>query len=227
MRDQLPERVVPFVPEHPGGRLLAAGVLLATLVLPAVFASPVAGAAALTNGSVTPPAGTTQTTFAFSVDYVAPGSQRRQLGHRHRRAGLDRAHADRRHGHEWNLDGPVDAAGRDLAGDVRSGHVGERPDARRPDRRRGRASADPHSHAHTDAAPDRQPSSDRKSATDGESHADAGADSASVEPGADPDLRTSDSIRLTGGIGACNAYRFSIRIRLCAPEPIADFGRWQ
>src|SRR6188474_325990 len=73
MPDQLPERVVPFVPEHPGVRLLAAGVLLATLVLPAVFASPAAGAAALTNGSVTPATGTTLTNFAFSVDYIAPG----------------------------------------------------------------------------------------------------------------------------------------------------------
>ena len=128
---------------------------------------------------------------------------------------------------EWNLDRPVDAAGRDLAGDVRRLHARKRPDAQRPDRRRGRASADPHSHAATDAAPDRQPSPDRKSATDRESHADADADSASVEPLADPDLRTPDSLRLTGGIGACNAHRFSIRIRLCAPDPLADFGRWQ
>jgi hypothetical protein len=75
MRDQLPERVVPLVPEHPGGHLLAAGVLLATLALPAVFASPVAAATPLRNGSVTPALGTTQTSFAFSVDYVTPSPQ--------------------------------------------------------------------------------------------------------------------------------------------------------
>ena len=75
MRDQLPERTVPFEAERPRGHLLAASVILATLVLPAVFASPVAAANELRNGSVTPTLGTTQTTFAFSVDYVTPSAQ--------------------------------------------------------------------------------------------------------------------------------------------------------
>ena len=67
--------MVPIETERPRGHLLAAGVLLATFALPAVFASPVAAADELRNGSVTPASGTTQTSFAFSVDYVTPSPQ--------------------------------------------------------------------------------------------------------------------------------------------------------
>ena len=40
-----------------------------------MVASPVAAANELRNGSVTPPLGTTQTSFAFSVDYVTTSAQ--------------------------------------------------------------------------------------------------------------------------------------------------------
>jgi len=76
MRDQLPERMVPVETARPRGHLLAASVLLlASIALPGVFASPVAAANELRNGSVTPVLGTTQTSFTFSVDYATPSPQ--------------------------------------------------------------------------------------------------------------------------------------------------------
>ena len=76
MRNQLPERMVPLVTERPRARLLAASVLLfAGFALRMVVASPVAAANELTNGSVTPALGTTQTSFAFSVDYQTSSPQ--------------------------------------------------------------------------------------------------------------------------------------------------------
>ena len=75
MRDQLPARKMPIETERPRAHLLASSVLFLVLfAMAAVFTSPVAAADELRNGSVTPALGTTQTSFAFSVDYVTPSA---------------------------------------------------------------------------------------------------------------------------------------------------------